>query len=179
MRKELIYALGATALAIFSLGYAIGRRKKLNDLTDRIDKAVDNLSEDIEIDVQRSVVDRAIVKAIDREIDATIPKVVKSAVKGVQDNIEKQVANEIESHYKEIRNDVEQEVHKQVSKLDVEKLKREVIAAAKKDAAEKLDGSLDDILEDFNRNLKNLSAVYQSMATTMSGAGKELKVSLG
>lgn len=181
MRNEWIIAMVGAAVGLAGLGYALGQRKKLNDISDRLDKSIDELSDTITVNVEDTVVKEAINKAVAREVSIVVPKAVKASVKHVEDDISKQVSDEIHSHFQEIRNDVEQEVHRKVTDIDISALKRDVIAAAKKDAADKLEGSLDDILEDFNRNLKNLSSVYQSMAQTMQGAagGKEVKLSLG
>ena len=62
-------AIGVVGLAasLLGIGYAIGQRKKLNDISEKIDRSVNELSSNINIDISEEVVNRAVTKAIERE----------------------------------------------------------------------------------------------------------------
>lgn len=85
--------------------------------------------------------------------------------------------NAINDTYSDIRKTVVDETAKKVSQIDIQVLKNEIVKQAKEQVAKKFDGSLNDILEDFNRNLNHVSQIYQSIAQTFPN-GKEVKLSL-
>ena len=51
-------AIGVVGLAasLLGIGYAIGQRKKLNDISEKIDRSVNELSSNINIDISEEVV---------------------------------------------------------------------------------------------------------------------------
>ena len=55
-------------------------------------------------------------------------------------------------------------------------LKRDVISEAKKAVIAKFDGKLDDLLNDFNANLQNISKIYSSIAGSISKTNESGKM---
>ncbi len=60
------------------------------------------------------------------------------------------------------------EITKNVAKIDEDRLKRDVVAKAKQQIADKFDDKLDGLLEEFNGNLQNVSRIYKSIANSFS-----------
>ena len=60
------------------------------------------------------------------------------------------------------------QIAKNVARIDESKLKKEVAQKAKEQIAEKFDGKLDDLLEEFNGNLQNVGRIYRSIAKSFS-----------
>ncbi len=54
-------------------------------------------------------------------------------------------------------------------KIDEDDLRRDGVAKAKDQRAAKCDYKLDDIWEDCNSNLSNVSRIYRSIAQTIAG----------
>ena len=75
-------AIGVVGLAasLLGIGYAIGQRKKLNDISEKIDRSVNELSSNINIDISEEVVNRAVTKAIERETSLAASRDRKSVV---------------------------------------------------------------------------------------------------
>ena len=48
---EVMIGAGCFALGIFGIGYAIGTKKKLKDICNKIDIAIDSIDENLEIDL--------------------------------------------------------------------------------------------------------------------------------
>lgn len=177
-KYDLALVISSLAVGIFGVGYAFGQRKKLNDITDKLDKSVEDLAANIEIQPSDALIRRAIDRAVERETSYAVRNAVDSVSRAVKSDISAQVKTAINSTYSDIRKSVVDETAKKVADIDMKVLKSEVIEKAKEAAAEKLDDSLDDILEEFRRNLGRVSQIYQSIAQAFPN-GKELKLSLG
>lgn len=171
-----ITMIGA-AIGMLGIGYAIGQRKKLNDISTKIDKSIDELSTNINVDLSDTVVERAVDRAVEKETTFAARRAVDKVVKDIETDINTQVKNAVNTTYSDIRKAVVDETAKKVSQIDIQSLKNEVVKEAKEEVARKFDGSLNDILEDFSRNLNHVSQIYQSIARTFPN-GKELKFSL-
>lgn len=172
-------AIGVAGLAasVFGIGYAIGQRKKLNDISEKIDRSVSELSSNIDVDISEAVVDRALSRAIERETNIAASRAVDRAVKSISDDISRQVKKAVDDTYQDIRKSVVDETAKKVEKIDVQELKKEVVAKAKEAVADKFDNSLDDILDEFKSNLGNVARIYQSVAQVFPN-GNEIKLRL-
>lgn len=175
--SDMVIAMIGAGLGMLGIGYAMGQRKKLNDVSVKIDKSIDELSADIHVDLSDTVVERAVDRAVERESAFAVKRATDKLVKNIEDDINRQVKNVINDTYSDIRKSVVDETAKKVSQIDIQVLKNEVVKQAKEQVAKKFDGSLNDILEDFNRNLNHVSQIYQSIAQTFPN-GKELKFSL-
>ena len=89
-------------------------------------------------------------------------------ISDIETRIKMDVASAISAEQTKIQESVKKEIEKKVSRIDIDDLRREVVAEAKEAAAEKLDGSLDDILEKFNDELHSVSKIYSSIAKAIA-----------
>lgn len=153
-------------LGALSIGYAIGQRKKLSDISNKVDKSIEELSTSIEVDFSDAIVRQAVDRAVERETVLAAKKATNRIVDDIEETISRQVKDAVDNTYSDIRKAVEDETIKKVSQIDIQSLKNEVVRQTKKQVAQKFDTSLNDILEDFNRNLNNVSQIYQSIAQT-------------
>ena len=80
----------------------------------------------------------------------------------------KQVSDAIEQEYSSIKDVVLNNISEEAAKIDVRRVRYDVEKAAKEKALEKFDDNLDDILENFNDQLKNTSKIYTSIADSMT-----------
>lgn len=177
-------AIGVIGLAasVFGIGYAFGQRKKLNDISEKINKSVDELSANIDVDIKAAVVERAVTKAIERETNLAASRATTNVMNAIESDISSQVRKAVNDTYQDIRKSVVEETAKKVEKIDISALKKEVVEKAKEAAADKFDDSLDSVLEEFKDNLGNVSRIYQSIANVFpsSTAGnKGITFSLG
>ena len=174
-------AIGVVGLAasVFGIGYAFGQRKKLNDISEKINKSVDELSANIDVDIKAAVV---VTKAIERETNLAASRATTNVMNAIESDISSQVRKAVNDTYQDIRKSVVEETAKKVEKIDISALKKEVVEKAKEAAADKFDDSLDSVLEEFKDSLGNVSRIYQSIANVFpsSTAGnKGITFSLG
>lgn len=175
--SDMVIAMIGAGLGMLGIGYAMGQRKKLNDVSVKIDKSIDELSADIKVDLSDTVVEQAVDRAVEKETTLAAKRAADRVINDIEEDIDRQVKNAVNSTYSDIRKSVVDETAKKVSQIDIQALKNEVVKQAKEQVAKKFDGSLNDILEDFNRNLSHVSQIYQSIAQTFPN-GKELKFSI-
>lgn len=178
MKPEWIVSAIGLAIGCLGLGYGLGQRRKMHDISYKIDKSIDEITESDKIDISETLVEKAVEKAARAQAKDTVERLAKTVMRDIEKDISAQVSKAVGDAYNDIRTSVEKETAKRVARIDIEDLKRQVIKQAKDEASSKLKGSLDDILEDFNRNLKTVSDVYSSLGKAFSPA-KDVKLSIG
>lgn len=177
-------AIGVVGLAasVFGIGYAIGQRKKLNDISEKLDRSVKELSSNIDVDISEAVVNRAVTRAIERETELAASRATANVVSAIESDISGKVRKAVDDTYQDIKKSVVEETAKKVEKIDIAALKKEVVEKAKEAAADKFDDSLDEVLSDFKDNLGNVTKIYQSIANAFpnsNGTSKGISFSLG
>lgn len=174
-KLNLIVRVGGYAVGLIGIGYAIGSRKKLNDICKRLDRSVEQLSCDMEIDISDSIVNDAIDTAVQKEVDRMVERAHKRVIKDIERDMNQQIRQVIDGEYKNLKDDITTKMSKEVSRINTRDIQDEIVDKAKKEVAKKFDGCLDDILEKYNHDLDNVSKIYKSIAQTMSrGNDKEM-----
>lgn len=148
--------------------YAVYVDTKMNRLANKLDKTVDDLAGDIKVDVSEALVERAVDRAVEREVGITVRNATATVTKEIKADIRKEVKSSVESVYSDIKDRVTKEVERQVGNIDISSIRKEVVEKGKQAALEKLNSSLDDILNKFNDDLHNVSRIYESIANRMT-----------
>lgn len=79
--SDMVIAMIGVGLGMLGIGYAMGQRKKLNDVSVKIDKSIDELSADIHVDLSDTVVERAVDRAVERESVFAVKRATDKLVK--------------------------------------------------------------------------------------------------
>ena len=156
---------------LFGIGaicYAAHVNEKMNRLADKLDKTVDDLAEDIDVDVSDVLVERAVDRAVEREVGIAVRNAAATVTKEIKSDIRKEVKSSVDSVYSDIKGGVTKEVERQIGNIDITGIRKEIVEKGKQAALEKLDNSLDDILDKFNTDLHNVSRIYESIASRMT-----------
>lgn len=164
----LVIGFCGLVVGLIGVGYAIGSRKKLGDVADKLNKSIDELSNDMEVDIPQCVIDKAVNKAVEREVERRVRVASKEAVTKVSTDIHKSIADSVNKAYSDIDRSVKAEIKKQIALIDIREARREVIAEAKKTVAEKFESDLDDILENYKDELATVSKIYKSIANAVN-----------
>lgn len=162
-----LVGLFGAALGMIGIGYALGTHSKMAKISDKLDISIEDLANRTLVDIPDSMIERATEKAVALEVKNAVGKATDIVLKEVKRDIHKQVSDVIESEYSSIKDTVLDEVTDEVAKIDIKRVRADVEKAAKETVLEKLDANMDDILENFNDQLKNTSRIYNSIADTM------------
>ena len=165
---DALLGLAGICIGFIGVGYAFGARKKLNDISDKLDKSIDELSDNVSVDIPDCMIDRAVEQAVEREAKTAVKTATDRVVSDLESKIKMEVSSAVADERTKIQESVKKEIEKKVSRIDIDDLRREVVAEAKEAAAEKLNGSLDDILEKFNDELHSVSKIYSSIAKAIA-----------
>ena len=171
MFKIELNSLGVAALGVMAVGavcsfvHTVVNSRRLRKVCNNLDKAVDELAEsdDIEIDISSEVVNMALERAVKREADYAVSQAVREATAAIRRDISEKVQREVNAQYNDIKSAVVREVKAQVGRLDINEIKKEVIADAKEEAMDKFRDDLDDVLDDFNDKLESISSIYSKI----------------
>ena len=153
-------------VGMIGIGYAVGTKSKMEKIADKLDKSIDELSNDAPIDISDTVVKEAVRKAAEKEVRYTVRKITETETR-------KQVSAIVDSEYSNIKDAVLTEVTNSAAKIDVNRVRGEVEKAAKAQALKKFDDNLDEIMTDYKNNLSNVTKIYKSFADAAVPSPKE------
>ena len=178
---NLIVGLGGFALGLVCIGYAVGSHKKLNDICNKIDTTINDISRNVDVNIPENIFNKAVDKAVDREVRNQVNIATNSVINSLKIDIRNEVDTAVKSLYPDIRKSCTAKISEEVSKINVKDLKDAIREDAREKVAEKFDGQLDDILEKFNNDLDNISKIYNSITKKITGSNGDnnLKISLG
>ena len=128
-------------VGLFGLGYAVGANKKMKEVSEVVGKSVDSMISDGKLDIPKELINETI----------------------------KERVNAVDSTYRSMEVEAKEKIRKEIRNIDISGLKREVKAEAKEAVTEKLQSSMDDILETYNSNLANVQNIYSTIAKSMAG----------
>lgn len=163
-----IFATIIGVAGIFGLGYGFAMHTKMGKISERLDRAVDEIADDMEIDIPEDIVQKAVNKAVASEVKKAVEKAANEAVNEVRRDIRREVADAVNKEYESIKDNVLKEITVAASKIDANRVRKDVEEAAKKMALEKFDANLENILEKFNNDLDNTAKVYSTIKSMMS-----------
>lgn len=180
---DLIFAVGGAILGgLTVLGIIKDREmKKLDEFNEKFDREVEKLSRLTYVDVSDDIIEAASEEAVNREVGKVVRRISKKIEQEAEKKIRSMVSDEVEKTGDSIRNKVSDEISKQASRIDESLLKKQIVEKAKEAVVEKFEGALDSQLDEFNRNLKNVSNIYESIANsvTQNRNSKPFNVSFG
>lgn len=154
-------------VGLVGVGYALGTHSKMAKISEKLDCSIEDLANKTPVDIPDNMIERAVEKAVAREVKHAVDKTTDRIIVDVKRDIHKQVSDAVEDEYSNMKNSVLEELTKAASKIDVARVRSDVEKAAKEHALEKFDDNLDDIIENFNDQLKSTAKIYTSIADTM------------
>lgn len=155
------------AIGLIGIGYALGTRSKMTKISEKLNLSIDELANKTSVDISNSIIEHATEQAVTREVKEAVSKTTDVILKEVKRDIHKQVSDAVEGEYSNIKDTVLEEITNEAAKIDVKRVRADIEKSAKAAVLEKLDDNMDDILENFNDQLKNTSRIYNSIADTM------------
>lgn len=164
-----IVGIFGVAVGLVGVGYALGTRSKMAKISDNLERSIDELASKTPVDIPNDMIQRAVEKAVAVEVKQAVSKATDVVSVEIKRDIRKQVSDAVESEYSNIKDSVLEELVAEAAKIDAKRVRADVEKAAKDHVLEKFDGNLDDILANFNDQLKNTSKIYTSIADAMTG----------
>lgn len=164
MKLSIDYGKIGCGLAIAGGAFSVYLWWRTRLISQAVELTVDELSHKTTVDISEAVIEAAVQRAVNRELQS----VTKLVTRRLYDDIHREVQKSVHMSYAEIKSSVSDEVARQVKNIDMRAIEKEAVEKAKVAIAEKFDGKLDSLLDEFNENLNNVSKIYSSIAKTMS-----------
>lgn len=161
-----IATLGAIAVgSVCAFIYSAVNGHRLKKVCEKLDKTVDDIAEsdDIEVDISSELVNMALEKAVKRETEYAVARATKEVKDEIKRDISDKVQREVNAQYNDIKSEVAREVKEKVGRIDINEIKKKVIADAKEAALDKFQNDLDDVLDDFSDKLESISNIYSKI----------------
>lgn len=160
------YPIIMTGIAVISSGVSTGitiwKQKKLED-------SIDKLSKTVTVEVEDEYIHQIVEKAVKKEASSRIAVEAKLAVADIKADMSKKIQKEVSAAYKDLRASVKEEMERQVGRIDLDDIRKEIIAEGREQAKEQFKKDLDKIVELQNDNLKNINDIYANIADTLKG----------
>ena len=177
---DLVIGVAGFVVGLVGIGYAAGTRSKMNQVSEKLDKSIDDIVRDTRIDIPRELIEHAVERSVEAKTRIAIDNTVSRAMQKADSIICSSVSTAIKNQYGALKNQVLGEMTKRVSNINEERLRDDIYNAAKEKAVEKFEANLDDILEKFNSDLENVGKIYKSIANVMTKSeGKEMTFRIG
>lgn len=167
-----INALGI-GLGLVGIAYAYANDRKMRKAAETVNEAKKDISKLTHVEISEKVVDDAINEAVKKEAEKTAEACGKRVVSSTMEYIEKEVRQACKDKGEEITKSVSENIAIEAAKVDVDKIRNEAVKLAKQTIADKLDGKLDFIAEEFSQNLNNVGKIYSSFASKFTDTGKD------
>ena len=166
------------SLGLFGIGYGIGSHRKMKAVSDVVGKSVESMVSDGKIDIPKDVINETIKEQVTKSVEVTVQRKVEDACDNavlkvrtsIYNSIRESAEKVVNETYCEMKPEAKESIQKALRNIDISALKREIKEEAKATMSEKLESSMDDILEQYNSNLVNVKNIYSSIAKTMSTA---------
>ena len=165
INKDVILGTVGVVAGLVGIGYGFAMRSKLSKVSERLDTSINDLANNMEIDVPDAIVNEAIEKAVTIEAKKAVQAATKEALDELKRDIHNTVSAAVDKEYENIKDNVLRETRDAASKINVERVRKDIEKAAHDAAMSKFNDNLDDILGHFNDNLNNVSKIYSSMAS--------------
>lgn len=180
----IIGAAVATSLISGACGLIayIKAAKKIRKVSDRLNKSIDQLADDVDVEISDAIVRAAVDEAVSAQAEKQVNGAIQRACFDVERDMKSRIQQEVNGAYSDLKQKVKEEMERQVGALDIRDIRRSVVEDAKREAKEKFsdalkeieksskekfDSELDDILQRYNNQLKDVSRIYGSVASTL------------
>lgn len=162
-----------TAISVISAGTCTGvtiyKQKKLEETQKNLDEAIDKLSRTVTVDIEDAYIHKIVKTAVDRNVGSKIDAAASSAVAEIKADMSAQIRKEINKSYSDLKAQVKAEMERQIGRIDLDDIRKEIIAEGREEAKEQFKKDLDKIVELQNDNLKNINNIYSNIAETLKG----------
>lgn len=166
-KNDLILAAGSVGLVIFG-AYIVKGINEFHQVKKRLDNALNDISDKTDIEISEEIIEEAVRERVHKEVYIAVKKAADQAARDIESDMKKQIKQEIDEEYENLSASVKKKIHQEVDDINIERLKKEVVAEAKEAAANKFETELDDVLEKYNENLSKITQIYGSIAQSMN-----------
>ena len=150
--------IGGVVVETVLSSYKSGKQKK--SIEKKLDCAIDNIANATMVDVEDAIIEKAVQKKVDTVVGKTITEAANRAVQAITGDLDKQITDKVKEEFDLNSGMVKEKMQDEVDKIDVEKLRKDVIFESKKAIGEKLKHDTDKILRDYGGKLDDFMALY-------------------
>lgn len=141
---------GLVGVAAAAIGYAIGQRKKLNDISEKLDKTIEDICERTDVTVSDAIVQTAVKKAVKDAVEPIVTKEVTAVARKEAADIRASIKQQLEDR-----------ILSGVTDEDVRRMRTNVLERASEKATKKMTEGLDYIFDDFRNSMSRIIKRYE------------------
>ena len=156
--KPTLFDICALVVSGVSVVVAVASKNHLKKVSDKLAESVDELICD-EVDtihIAQSVVDEAIVNKCNKEVVRMMPEAINAGRREATRLFNDEVRREVSLQYSDIKKEVKAKVESEITKIDIDKIREDLLAAGKKYVTEKMEDDVDRVVDDFKSDLEDM-----------------------
>lgn len=165
-------------VGLAGVAYGLYCQSRMNTVANKLNTAIDDIDKNLDVDIPEAIVTESMQRAVNREVSFIAHKAAVSTSSEITSRMQSEVKREIESRYQDLSEMVSEEISTDIAKIDVDVLRTKIVKKAEQKMLDKLDGSMDGILDKFNGELRSVSKIYSSIADTIGNREREEKKSV-
>ena len=120
--------LGIVGVVVGVIGtaYGIWREKKSNDLSKKLNKAIDQLDKSTVIEVQNDVIETATNKAVERQVASAVKKAIDKVSEQIRGDCDSMIRKDVDRVYNNLKESVQERVSEEVASIDYDEFREEI-----------------------------------------------------
>lgn len=130
------------ALGIFGgfvgLAYGYFQYKSNKKTAQKLDMAIEEMSQKLPIDIEKAVIEKAVQKAVDREVRSSVQLTSSELKDGIRNDMKAKIQKDVDEAYGDLKGDVEEHIKRQVSAIDIDGLKSDIKQEVKDEVFKKV-----------------------------------------
>lgn len=155
-----IFGIGGTAVTVCG-AVCLHETREARKL---IKMAIGDIGNQVDVTVSDSFVQSAVEEAAKKQITKSVNNAINMNWRDIQDETRKEVRSEVQKNYERITDEVSSRLAKECEEINSHKLAKDITEKAKEALSAKFDSKLDNIAEEYTKNLNNMGKVYEALA---------------
>lgn len=151
--------------------YAVDVTRKLQKVSEKLDKSVKELVNSSDIDIPEELVTRAVESEVKKEVKYQVEKAANKAASDIVLSYKSEIRNVVEDEFTKQKDEVAKSLKRKIDDIDIRELKREVVREAKADCANKLKKDLEDISDKYTDQIESMTSIYSTIASKIEAIG--------
>lgn len=169
-RNDILAGLVLTGF-VGTIIYAIDVTRKLQSVSEKLDKSVKELVSSTDIDIPQELITKTVERAVKEEAKYQVEKAANKAASDIVASYKSEIRNVVEDEFDNQKDEVAKSLKRKIADIDIRELKREVVREAKADCANKLKKDLEEISDKYTDQIDSMTSIYSTIASKIEAIG--------
>lgn len=143
------YAVGASILAMFGIGYALSKEKQIDKLAKSVGMSAKNLVDADRLDIRDSMISKAVNDAVSRETRSRFDQFSNDILYRAETSLKSNVANLVSKEVENAKKSVADQIINKIRSIDITDVVDDIKDNVKDELTSRIEDRLDDVAADI------------------------------